>query len=49
MSRKGGNAELRRKFERSLLPTLEAKPVRELTDADLLNVLRHVGRTRSRP
>lgn len=48
MSRKDGNAELRRKFERNLMPALGTKPVRELTDADLLAVLRHVGRTRKR-
>jgi integrase len=48
VSRKDGNAELRRKFERNLLPSLHAKPVRELTDTDLLTVLRHLGRTRKR-
>ena len=48
VSRKDGNAELRRKFERNLMPALGTKPVRELTDADLRAVLRHVGRTRKR-
>jgi hypothetical protein len=30
VSRKDGNAELRRKFERNLMPALGTKPVREL-------------------
>lgn len=46
VSRKDGNAELRRTFEKDVLPTIGAKKVRELTDADLLHVLRAVGRTR---
>jgi len=46
--RRDGDHELRRKFERNLMPALGTKPVRELTDADLLAVLRHVGRTRKR-
>lgn len=46
VSRKDGNAELRRTFEKDVLPTIGDKKVRELCDADLLHVLRAVGRTR---
>lgn len=46
VSRKDGNAEIRRTFEKDVLPTIGAKKIRELTDADLLHVLRAVGRTR---
>ena len=46
VSRKDGNAELRRTFEKDVMPTIANKKVRELSDADLLGVLRDVGRTR---
>ena len=46
VSRKDGNQALRRNFENHVLPSIGKKPVRELTDADLLTVLRHVGRVR---
>ncbi len=46
VSRKDGNAELRRTFEKDILPTLGDKRIREIADADLLHVLRAVGRTR---
>lgn len=46
VSRKDGNAELRRTFEKDVLSTIGDKKVRELCDADLLHVLRAVGRTR---
>lgn len=46
VSRKDGNAELRRTFEKDVLPTIGDKKIRELCDADLLHVLRAVGRTR---
>lgn len=46
VSRKDGNAELRRTFEKDVLPTIGDKKIRELTDADLLGALRAVGRTR---
>lgn len=48
VSRKDGNAELRRKMEKDLMPALGDKPVSAVTDADFLTVLRHVGRTRKR-
>ncbi len=46
VSRKDGNAELRRTFEKDVLPTIGGTKIRELTDADILHVLRAVGRTR---
>jgi integrase len=46
VSRKDGNKALRRNFENHVLPSIGGKLVRELTDADLLTVLRHVGRVR---
>ncbi|GAA4340705.1 site-specific integrase [Variovorax defluvii] len=48
VSRKDGNAELRRSFEKDILPTIGDKPVRELTDTQLLDLLRNVGRKRGR-
>ena len=48
VSRKDGNAELRRTFEKDVLHTIGAKPVREVTDSHVLQVLRQVGRTRGR-
>ncbi len=43
--RKDGNAEIRRSFEKDVLPTLAHKPVRSLTEHDLRAVLRAmVGR-----
>lgn len=48
VSRKDGNAELRRSFEKDVLPTMGDKPVRELADAPLLDLLRNVGRKRGR-
>jgi integrase len=46
VSRKDGNAEIRRTFTRDILPAVGAKPVREVTDSDILHVLRAVGRKR---
>jgi len=48
VSRKDGNAELRRTFEKDILPTIGDKPVREVDDAQLLDLLRNVGRKRGR-
>ena len=48
VTRKDGNAELRRTFERDVLPSAGNIKVRELTDTHLLEALRHVGRTRGR-
>lgn len=48
VSRKDGNAELRRTFEKDVLPTIGDKPVRELSDTQLLDLLRNVGRKRGR-
>ncbi len=48
VSRKDGNAELRRSFEKDILPAIGDKPVRELSDAQLLDLLRKVGRDRGR-
>lgn len=46
VSRKDGNAEIRRTFTRDVLPTIGAKPVREVSDSDILHLLRAVGRKR---
>jgi len=46
VTRADGNAELKRTFEKDLLPALGDRPVRSVTDQSLLQVLRAVGRTR---
>ncbi|HEV7575493.1 MAG TPA: Arm DNA-binding domain-containing protein, partial [Caldimonas sp.] len=48
VSRKDGNRRLRQMFERDVLPAIGSKPVRELTDTDLVKLLRLVGRTRGK-
>lgn len=48
VSRKDANAELRRTFEKDVLPTIGDTPVRELGDSQLLDLLRNVGRKRGR-
>nr|MCU0943248.1 integrase arm-type DNA-binding domain-containing protein [Hydrogenophaga sp.] len=40
VARKDGNAELRRSFEKDVLPVLGDKPVRSITEHDLRKVLR---------
>ena len=42
VSRQDGNAELRRSFTKDVLPLIGKKPLRTLTEKDLLNVLRQV-------
>lgn len=42
VSRKDGNAEIRRSFEKDVLPTLGAQPIRAVTEHDLRGVLRGV-------
>ncbi|HCJ1231069.1 TPA: tyrosine-type recombinase/integrase [Pseudomonas aeruginosa] len=42
VSRQDGNAELRRSFTKDVLPLIGTKPLRTLTEKDLLNVLRSV-------
>lgn len=46
VKREDGNAELRRTFEKDVLPSIGDKPVRSITDTHLLEVLRQVGRVR---
>ena len=46
VSREDGNAELRRAFERDVLPAIGDKPVRLVDDSDLRAALRRVGRDR---
>lgn len=46
VQRADGNAELRRSFEKDLLPALGTVPVRLVTEADLRDALRRVGRER---
>lgn len=46
VSREDGNAELRRAFERDVLPAVGDKPVRLVDDSDLRAALRRVGRDR---
>lgn len=48
VSRMDGNRRLRQMFERDVLPSIGSKPVRELTDTDLVKLLRLVGRTRGK-
>lgn len=42
VSRQDGNAELRRSFNKDVLPVIGTKPLRNLTEKDLLTVLRSV-------
>lgn len=42
VARKDGNAEIRRSFEKDLLPTLGQRPVRTITEQDLRSVLRNM-------
>jgi len=42
VARQDGNAELRRSFTKDVLPVIGKKPIRELTEKDLLAVLRKV-------
>lgn len=42
VSRQDGNAELRRSFAKDVLPLIGKKPLRTLTEKDLLNVLRSI-------
>jgi len=42
VSREDGNAELRRSFSKDVLPIIGHKPLRSLTEKDLLSVLRSV-------
>lgn len=42
VARQDGNAELRRSFGKDVLPVIGKKPIRELTEKDLLTVLRKV-------
>lgn len=46
VSRKDGNAEILRTFTRDVLPSIGTRPVREVTDSDILHLLRAVGRKR---
>lgn len=48
VAREDGNAELKRTFGRDLLPVLGAIPIRQLTDTEIREALRRVGRQRGR-
>jgi integrase len=48
VSRADDNAELRRTFEKDILPILGEIPAREISDTHLLHALRKVGRERGR-
>ena len=48
VSRADGNAELRRTFEKDILPAIGNVQVRDLTDAHIRDALRAVGRGRGR-
>lgn len=48
VARDDGNAELIRTFNLDLLPVVGAIPIRDLTDVDLRDALRRVGRDRGR-
>lgn len=40
VSRKDGNAEIKRAFKKDVLPTIGSKPVKQITDKDLIALLR---------
>lgn len=48
VQRADDNAELRRTFEKDILPKLGKQPVRSITDTELRDALRKVGRVRKR-
>lgn len=48
VARSNGNAALRRSFEKNVLPTIGEKPVRLVSEADIRDTLRKVGRVRGR-
>src|SRR5690606_9583471 len=48
VAREDGNAELKRTFGLDILPVVGAIPLRKLTDTDLRDALRRVGRERGR-
>ena len=48
VQRADNNAELRRTFEKDILPKLGKQPVRSITDTELRDALRKVGRVRQR-
>src|SRR5215831_2958999 len=48
VSRQDGNRRLRQMFERDVLPAIGTKPLRTVTDIDLVKLLRQVGRVRGR-
>lgn len=48
VQRADDNAELRRTFEKDILAPLGNRPVRTITDSDLRDALRNVGRSRKR-
>lgn len=48
VQRSDGNAELRRTFDKDILSRLGNKPVRGITDIELRDALRKVGRSRGR-
>lgn len=48
VSRADGNAELSRSFGKDIIPIIGPKPLRAVTETDLLELLRKVGRDRGR-
>ncbi len=48
VTRANDNAELKRSFEKDVLPAIGAKPVRSITEGDLRETLRKVGQGRGR-
>jgi len=48
VSRSDGNAALRASFKKYVLPTLGKKAVREMTEIDIRDVLRTIGRTKGK-
>ena len=48
VTRANDNAELKRAFEKDILQTIGSKPVRNITEGDLRDVLRKVGQARGR-
>ena len=48
VARSNANAELRKSLDRNVLPAIGEKPVRDVTESDLRDLLRGIGRIRGR-
>ncbi len=48
VARRDGNAELRRSFDKDVLPVIGGRPVKEVTETEIRELLRQVGRARGK-